>query len=349
MEPLAATAPALPVSGQVELCGVRPAGTRSVRAAGDCPGGSASGRPGDPRQRLGRAGRDPGGIRLGLAGTASAAGSRDLRRVATSDPRQCLLRGASGPPAGPRDQPRRDVRPPRPGPQLSDQVSDSDLLARAFARLDADKRSILVLHHLDHEPLASIANTLGIPIGTAKSRLYDARAALQRALIVEGGAAMTRPTPFELTDALLERMLAEQAGPGAPAGLVGEIVATVEATPQQRAGILPGIAGRGRPPTIDLAVDRSRPARRADGRGRADRVAAVAPTDAARRWAAYRLPRPRELRGHLHARCHERRADAARDVQLTSELGGQRIRWSADGDTRSSLATRTSSRHRSTS
>lgn len=75
-----------------------------------------------------------------------------------------------------------------PGPQLSDQVSDTDLLARAFARLDADKRSILVLHHLDHEPVASIANTLGIPIGTAKSRLYDARAALQRALIVEGEA-----------------------------------------------------------------------------------------------------------------------------------------------------------------
>jgi RNA polymerase sigma-70 factor, ECF subfamily len=75
-----------------------------------------------------------------------------------------------------------------PRPELSDQVSDSDVLARAFARLDADKRSILVLHHLDHEPLAAIAGALGIPIGTAKSRLSDARAALQRALVVEGEA-----------------------------------------------------------------------------------------------------------------------------------------------------------------
>ena len=75
-----------------------------------------------------------------------------------------------------------------PGLQLSEQVSDIDVLARAFARLDADKRSILVLHHLDHEPLASIAQALGIPIGTAKSRLYDARVALQRALLVEGEA-----------------------------------------------------------------------------------------------------------------------------------------------------------------
>ena len=75
-----------------------------------------------------------------------------------------------------------------PGPQLSEQVSDIDVLARAFARLDADKRSILVLHHLEHEPLASIAHALDIPIGTAKSRLYDARVALQRALLVEGEA-----------------------------------------------------------------------------------------------------------------------------------------------------------------
>ena len=75
-----------------------------------------------------------------------------------------------------------------PGPLVSDRVSDSDVVARAFARLDAHKRSILVLHHLDHEPLALIANTLGIPVGTAKSRLSDARAALRRALAIEGEA-----------------------------------------------------------------------------------------------------------------------------------------------------------------
>lgn len=75
-----------------------------------------------------------------------------------------------------------------PAPSPTDRVGDIDVLARAFARLDADKRSILVLHHLDHHPLASVASTLGIPVGTAKSRLHDARAALERALVAEGEA-----------------------------------------------------------------------------------------------------------------------------------------------------------------
>jgi RNA polymerase sigma-70 factor (ECF subfamily) len=75
-----------------------------------------------------------------------------------------------------------------PGPALSDRVGDTDLLARAFERLDAAKRSLLVLHYLDHQPVARIADTLGIPVGTAKWRLSDARAALHRALAAEGEA-----------------------------------------------------------------------------------------------------------------------------------------------------------------
>jgi RNA polymerase sigma-70 factor, ECF subfamily len=75
-----------------------------------------------------------------------------------------------------------------PGPELPDQVGDSDLLAHAFERLDANKRSILVLHYLEHEPVAAIATALGIPVGTAKWRLSEARAALGRALAAEGAA-----------------------------------------------------------------------------------------------------------------------------------------------------------------
>lgn len=75
-----------------------------------------------------------------------------------------------------------------PGPTLSDQVGDTDLLSHAFERLDPDKRSILVLHYLDHEPVATIASALGVPIGTAKWRLSEARAALARALAAEGEA-----------------------------------------------------------------------------------------------------------------------------------------------------------------
>jgi len=57
-----------------------------------------------------------------------------------------------------------------------------DALNRAFERLDADQRTILVMHHLEDRPLAEIAAILGIPEGTAKSRLFTARRALQKAL-----------------------------------------------------------------------------------------------------------------------------------------------------------------------
>ena len=71
---------------------------------------------------------------------------------------------------------------------FTDRLGDTDLLARAFERLDVDRRTILVLHHLDHQPVAALASALGVPVGTAKWRLSEARAALQRALIAEGEA-----------------------------------------------------------------------------------------------------------------------------------------------------------------
>jgi RNA polymerase sigma-70 factor (ECF subfamily) len=43
-------------------------------------------------------------------------------------------------------------------------------------------RQILALHHLEERPLDQIARALGIPVGTAKSRLHAARRALGRAL-----------------------------------------------------------------------------------------------------------------------------------------------------------------------
>ncbi len=76
--------------------------------------------------------------------------------------------------------------PPAPGPSLSEQLGATDTLARAFDRIDGDKRAILVLHHLDRASVAEIAASLGIPTGTVKRRLHDAREALQRALVAEG-------------------------------------------------------------------------------------------------------------------------------------------------------------------
>jgi RNA polymerase sigma-70 factor (ECF subfamily) len=57
---------------------------------------------------------------------------------------------------------------------------------RAFERLPFEQRSLLVLHHRDELPISEVAARLGVPEGTAKSRLHAARAALDRSLIREG-------------------------------------------------------------------------------------------------------------------------------------------------------------------
>jgi len=51
-------------------------------------------------------------------------------------------------------------------------LHDRDQLERAFRRLGVEERAVIVLHHLEGFPLSEIAGILGIPIGTAKSRLH---------------------------------------------------------------------------------------------------------------------------------------------------------------------------------
>jgi RNA polymerase sigma-70 factor (ECF subfamily) len=60
------------------------------------------------------------------------------------------------------------------------------VLGRAFDRLSADNRALIVLHHLRHESVAAIARSIGVPAGTVKWRLHAARGALERALRAEG-------------------------------------------------------------------------------------------------------------------------------------------------------------------
>jgi RNA polymerase sigma-70 factor, ECF subfamily len=64
-------------------------------------------------------------------------------------------------------------------------VDDRDALQRALNRLTLDQRAILALHHLEEHPVSEIAARLGVPIGTAKWRLYAARRALEHALTRE--------------------------------------------------------------------------------------------------------------------------------------------------------------------
>jgi RNA polymerase sigma-70 factor (ECF subfamily) len=66
-----------------------------------------------------------------------------------------------------------------------DHVADNDAIGRAFDRLRPQDRMILVLHHVEERPVAEIARSLGIPVGTAKWRLHAARKALEKAMEAE--------------------------------------------------------------------------------------------------------------------------------------------------------------------
>jgi RNA polymerase sigma-70 factor, ECF subfamily len=68
------------------------------------------------------------------------------------------------------------------GPDDLLSVADRDLLERGFRRLPPEQRAILVLnHYLGYAP-SEIAETLGIPAGTARSRLHNAHRAMRAAL-----------------------------------------------------------------------------------------------------------------------------------------------------------------------
>ena len=72
---------------------------------------------------------------------------------------------------------------------FSSQVIDRDVLDRALGSLDPDWRAIVVLHYFLEMPLPEVAAILGIPLGTAKSRLHRALGILR--VSAAGEAAST--------------------------------------------------------------------------------------------------------------------------------------------------------------
>jgi RNA polymerase sigma-70 factor (ECF subfamily) len=71
-------------------------------------------------------------------------------------------------------------------------VVDRDQLERGFRRLSIDHRAVVVLHHYLDLPLEEVADVLGIPVGTVRSRLHHAMRGLRAAL-----EADARPTTQE--------------------------------------------------------------------------------------------------------------------------------------------------------
>jgi len=82
-----------------------------------------------------------------------------------------------------------DPEPPI-APDVARSVADRDELEIAFRRLSPEQRAVVVLHHHLGYPLTEIAETLGIPVGTARSRLHYAVRQL-RAVLDEGSTLVT--------------------------------------------------------------------------------------------------------------------------------------------------------------
>ena len=72
-------------------------------------------------------------------------------------------------------------------------VADRDQLERGFRRLSIDHRTVVVMHHYLHLPIERVAELLGIPVGTAHSRLHYAMRGLRAALDADA-----RPTAQEV-------------------------------------------------------------------------------------------------------------------------------------------------------
>ena len=139
---------------------------------------------------------------------ASPGGSSEIPRLAEDVLQNALVTDLAEAPASARGRPLRGMGLPDPGPRLlrgraaqprwastirvlhtdvaSDvddiqKISDRDELEQAFRRLPLDQRAVFVLHHHVGLPLVAVAETLGIPDGTARSRLHYATRALRAA------------------------------------------------------------------------------------------------------------------------------------------------------------------------
>ena len=74
----------------------------------------------------------------------------------------------------------------------SGSLADREVVDTALKRLDPGHRAVVALHYLLGMPLPEVAAALGIPLGTAKSRLHYALVAMRTSVTAEPDPA---PTP----------------------------------------------------------------------------------------------------------------------------------------------------------
>jgi RNA polymerase sigma-70 factor (ECF subfamily) len=74
-------------------------------------------------------------------------------------------------------------------------LATRDQLERGFRRLKPDQRAVLVLRHYLDLTIEETADAMGVPLGTAKSRLHRATSAMRAVLEADARAALTTEGP----------------------------------------------------------------------------------------------------------------------------------------------------------
>ena len=82
-------------------------------------------------------------------------------------------------------------------PDASSSIAERDRLGRELDRLDIDRRAVIVLHFYLDLPLTEVAEILGIPTGTAKSRLHRGLAAMRESMVTP--EPLGQPDPEDST------------------------------------------------------------------------------------------------------------------------------------------------------
>ena len=77
---------------------------------------------------------------------------------------------------------------------IASAIVDRDLLDEALRYLDPEWRAVVVMHYFLGMPLPDVASALGIPLGTAKSRLHRSLGAM-RITIGADEATLASPVP----------------------------------------------------------------------------------------------------------------------------------------------------------
>jgi len=75
-------------------------------------------------------------------------------------------------------------------------IADRDQLDRALGRLEPDAWAVVVLHFYLDLPLPQVAAMLGIPVGTAKSRLHRSLGMLRSSMAIDEVTSTTGLAPM---------------------------------------------------------------------------------------------------------------------------------------------------------